>query len=113
MDEENRLIVCDWQNVSVGNPAGDLSFFLSRLCADSTTLDKDRLTALYCAEYADRNPAVNPEQYQSELEKAMLLSELNTSFLFWHQHLHGSADERVMGVFGKMAEARKALTQIF
>lgn len=113
MDEEKRLIICDWQNVSVGNPAGDLSFFLSRLGADGTALPKDQFIDLYCEKYAERLPDVNPKQYRTELEKAMLLAELNTSFLFWHQYLHGAAEDRVMRVFGKMAEAWQILSEIF
>lgn len=101
VDSSGNIKICDWQNVSDGDPAGDLSFFLSRLEADGINADEEEIVSAYCREYSlisgfapDRN----------EILRSMRLSNLNTSFLFWHRYLHGSTGKRVLEVYHKMLD---------
>lgn len=103
-DDENRLLVCDWQNCGIGEAGGDLAFFLSRLSADGVSLPQRPLMEHYCRLSGIAEPDL--------LEAQMRLADLNTAFLFWHQYLHGSAPERVSEIYGKMCSDMDFLTKL-
>lgn len=94
-DDDGKLIVCDWQGVGVGQPSGDISFFLSRLHADGVNVSRDKAIRVYCE-------SSNGGVTEQEIDLQMRLANLNTSFLFWYSYLHGSAEERVAGIFKRM-----------
>lgn len=104
LDDDNNLLVCDWQNCGLGEAGGDLAFFLSRLSADGITLPQRPLLESYCRKAGITEP--------HRLEAQMRLADLNTAFLFWHQYLHGSAPERVSEIFGKMCSDMDFLLQL-
>lgn len=100
-DDLGRIIVCDWQNCGVGDVTGDVSFLLSRLSADGYPLDAARALETYCrhASIPDAAP----------LDSQMRLANLNTTFLFWHEYLHGSPEDRVRQLFDHMVEDMRVL----
>lgn len=100
-DEKGRIIVCDWQNCGVGDVTGDISFLLSRLSADGYPLDAARALETYCRHAHIPNPA--------PLDSQMRLANLNTTFLFWHEYLHGNPEDRVRQLFDHMVEDLQVL----
>ena len=100
-DDAGRIIVCDWQNCSVGDVTGDISFLLSRLSADGHPLDTAQALETYCRHASIPDPA--------PLDSQMRLANLNTTFLFWHMYLHGSPEDRVRQLFDHMVEDLRVL----
>lgn len=100
-DDLGRIIVCDWQNCGVGDITGDISFLLSRLSADGYPLDAAQALETYCrhASIPDSAP----------LDSQMRLANLNTTFLFWHEYLHGSQEDQVRQLFDHMLEDLRVL----
>lgn len=96
-DECGNIIVCDWQGVNIGHVSGDISFLLSRLSGDGYGTDKEKAAELYCKHSDTDN---TPDEIISQ----MSLANLNTSFMFWHNYLYGSSEDRVRSVFDKMVE---------
>ena len=95
LDSDRHIVVCDWQSVAAGHPAGDLAFFISRLSDTGYTVDPDVWIAAYCR-HADAG--LN----EREIRAQMALANLNTTFRFWHYFLHGAEDARVKGIYDKM-----------
>jgi len=54
IDDSENIFVYDWQDAGVGDPAGDLSFFISRLGADGCQIDENKFIPLYCNAYNDQ-----------------------------------------------------------
>lgn len=99
MDENGEIVICDWQGVGEGTAAGDLSFFISRLSADGVQIDERKLLDYYTVSvYTLSGKQVS----QEELSAHMVASNTITSFLFWHEYLHGSSEERVREIYGHM-----------
>lgn len=96
-DEDGNIIVCDWQNVNIGHVASDISFFLGRLSADGYGISKEKAIQMYC-----RFSTADVEY--DEIAMQMSLANLNTSFIHWHNYLHGCSLERVRGVWKRMIE---------
>lgn len=101
MDDQRNIIVCDWQNCGVGDASGDISFLLSRLSADMQHVDAEMALALYCDSDSETKKILNQ----------MRLSNLNTSFLYWHEYLHGAPVERVANVFTNMTHDLRRLRE--
>lgn len=101
MNENGDILICDWQNVSVGGASGDISFLLSRLSADGITADAHSTLAFYAEAVCEltRKP-IDPEAVWSHMAAGNLI----TSFQFWHQYLHGSPVERVRRIYDAMRE---------
>lgn len=93
LDADGGIVVCDWQGVGSGPASGDISFLLSRLSADGVRIPRERAIELYC-----RQAGASAQ----EIAVQMSLANLNTSFMFWHEYLHGSAVGRVRSIFGQM-----------
>lgn len=104
-DEHENILVCDWQGVGLGHVSGDLSFLLSRLSADGYPVSKEKAIRTYC-KYSDTNIT------EEEIAIQMSLANLNTSFMFWHNYLHGSSQERVHDIFDQMVEDMNVLSSI-
>ncbi len=99
-DDDENLILCDWQGVKVGGPTEDLSFFLSRLGADGVSIDEDE----FLNAYADAYKNISGEKLEIlEIKKYMWASRIITTFLYWHFFLHGSDADRVKEVYDKMS----------
>lgn len=97
VDAEDNIIVCDWQNVGIEHPAGDIAFLLSRLAADGVEVDRAEAVDMYCRHAQSDITA-------AEIEAQMRLANLNTSFVFWHHYLHGAAEAAARGIFSRMIE---------
>lgn len=106
-DENGRLFICDWQNAGIGHPAGDLSFFLSRLSADGVELDEDIFIAAYGQASRKKGYAAD----ERVLKQALLSSRIQVSFAFWHQYLHGAPVKRVQTIFSQMTADMQWLLQ--
>ena len=100
-DPLGRIIVCDWQNCGVGDVTGDISFLLSRLSADGYPLSTAHALETYCRHASIPDPA--------PLDSQMRLANLNTTFLFWHEYLHGSPEGRVRQLYDHMVEDLQVL----
>ena len=96
-DCQGNIIVCDWQNVNIGHVSGDIAFFLSRLSADGVEISKEKAIQMYCGL---STAGITDE----EIAAQMSLSNLNTSFIHWHNYLHGCSVDRVRGIWEKMME---------
>lgn len=107
VDESGRLFICDWQNAGIGRPAGDLSFFLSRLSADGFELDEDICIAAYGRASRKKGYAAD----EKGLKQALLSSRIQVSFAFWHQYLHGAPVKRVQTIFSQMTADMQWLLQ--
>lgn len=92
-DDHDNPIFCDFQSCGIGDGCGDLSFFLSRLSADGALIDHEDIVQIY-SRYSGLSVR--------EIHNRMALSNFNTSFLFWHQYLHGSDITRVRKIFDAM-----------
>ena len=108
-DTEGKIMVLDWQNCGAGHVSGDISFFLSRLSSDGYGIDTQEVIEMYCKSADKRGRSMQPK----EIEMQMCLANLNISFRFWHQYLHGSTTERVAGIYEKMLADAKTLIEQF
>ena len=105
VDDEGKIIVCDWQNVNSGHVSGDISFFLSRLSADGLEISKEKAVQMYCR-------FSTADIIHDEISMQMSLANLNTSFIHWHNYLRGCSIERVRGIWDKMIEDAEYLYSV-
>ena len=103
LDEQGNLLICDWQGVSVGAASGDLSFLFSRLGADGIHLDEKQAVHFYAQEIKRISGKTLDEE---KIFRYMDAADVLTSFVFWHEYLHGNDVERVRGIYGKMTGLR-------
>lgn len=99
VNECGNILICDWQSVGLGGASGDLSFFMSRLRSDGIRLDQQFFLKCYAdamREVADI--AVDTLSIAGHIAAANVI----TSFIFWHQFLHGAETERVRDIYEKM-----------
>ena len=97
--DDERICVCDWQNVNVGGASEDLSFFMSRLGADGIELDSDKMLDMYATAAKETSgKTINPEIVKRHIAAANVI----TTFEFWHEFLHGNPEDRVKGIFDKL-----------
>lgn len=101
-DETGNILLCDWQSVNFGGASGDLSFFVSRLGGDGVQFNAITLLDAYVKAILELSgKRIEPQ----DMINHMNASNVITSFVFWHQYLHGSSAERVREIYGKMTEA--------
>ena len=105
--QEKKVLACDWQSAGMGDPAGDLSFFASRMEADGFPVRWEQLLKGYCRSCQ----RLGISRDKASLEARMRLNRLNTALAFWHQYLHGSSRERVERVYTRLAEDTAWLMQ--
>ena len=98
-DENGNILLCDWQGVNFGGATGDLSFFLSRLGGDGIRLDVTVLLDSYVNAIREFS---GKQIKQQDIIWHMSAANVITSFIFWHQYLHGNGEERVRDIYGKM-----------
>lgn len=100
-DENGNILLCDWQGVDLGGASGDLSFFLSRLGGDGIHID----AAAFLDHYVDAVRKISGKQIRrQDIIRHMNAANVITSFLFWHQYLHGNSEERVGDIYSKMTK---------
>ena len=103
-DEHGNILLCDWQSVNLGGASGDLSFFLSRLGGDGIRIN----AAVFLDYYVNEVWKLSGKQIQrQDIIRHMNAANVITSFLFWHQYLHGSSEERVREIYSKMIKDYK------
>lgn len=99
MDNQGRIIICDWQGVKAGAASGDLSFFFGRLRGDGIQMKEQEVVEAYGREIRRLSgKRVTWEEICGHIRAANVI----TSFTCWHQYLHGSDEGRVKEIFGKM-----------
>lgn len=99
MDNQGRIIICDWQGVEAGAASGDLSFFFGRLRGDGIQMKEQEVVEAYGREIRRLSgKMVTWEEICGHIRAANVI----TSFTCWHQYLHGSDEGRVKEIFGKM-----------
>ena len=104
--DDEKICVCDWQNVGVGGASEDLSFFMSRLGADGIEISLEKMLNLYSnAVKKTSGKFIDPEL----VKRHIAASNVITTFEFWHEFLHGNAGDRVKGIFEKMLDDYQAL----
>ena len=100
-DGNGNILLCDWQGVNLGGASGDLSFFLSRLGGDGIRLDAEGFLDSYVNAIRELSgKQINPQDITLHMNAANVI----TSFVFWHEYLHGSSEERVRDIYGKMTK---------
>lgn len=100
MDDQGRIIICDWQGVGVGAASGDLSFFLGRLRGEGIQLKEQEILDIYGQEMRQiSGKKITGEELYRHIQAANVI----TSFTCWYQYLQGSSEERVREIYGKMA----------
>ena len=73
---------------------------MSRLGADGVVFDSDFILESYADAIKDiKGVSIDI----NAIKKHMAAANVITSFEFWHEFLHGNDEERVRGVFDKMA----------
>ena len=98
-DEGGNILICDWQSVGLGGASGDLSFFMSRLGSDGIRLDQQFFLKCYSDAIREvTGTAVDTGSIAGHIAAANVI----TSFIFWHQFLHGAETERVRDIYEKM-----------
>lgn len=100
-DENGDIRICDWQSVGIGGAYSDLSFFMSRLESDCVSFDP--MLFLNCYVDAIRDISGYSVDIQS-LAGHIAAANVITSFVFWHQFLHGAETERVQNIYKKMTD---------
>lgn len=100
-NDEEEIVICDWQSVSIGDPSDDLSFFLSRFNADGFNISERVLIDLYSKAVYD---LYGKEIDSDVICNHMAANTLITTFLYWHEYLHGASEERVRTVYEKMVQ---------
>ena len=98
-DENGNILLCDWQGVNLGGASGDLSFFLSRLGGDGVRLDATVLLDSYTNAIRELS---GKQIERQDIIRHMNAANVITSFIFWHEYLHGSSEERVRDIYGEM-----------
>lgn len=99
MDNQGRIIICDWQGVEAGAASGDLSFFFGRLRGDGIQIKEQEVVEAYGREIRRLSgKRVTWEEICGHIRAANVI----TSFTCWHQYLHGSDEGRVRDIFEKM-----------
>ncbi|MCI8632112.1 MAG: phosphotransferase [Lachnospiraceae bacterium] len=99
MDNEGRILICDWQGVEAGTASGDLSFFFGRLRGDGIQLKEQEVVESYGREIRRLSgKRVTWEEMDGHIRAANVI----TSFTCWHAYLHGSGEERVREIYEKM-----------
>lgn len=99
VDNEDRIIICDWQGVEAGAASGDLSFFFGRLRGDGIQLKEPEFVEAYGREI--RRLSGNRVTWE-EIDGHIRAANVITSFTCWHEYLHGSSEERVKEIYEKM-----------
>ena len=99
MDNEGRIIICDWQGVEAGAASGDLSFFFGRLRGDGIQLKEQEIVEAYGREIRRLSgKKITWEEIDGHIRAANVI----TSFIYWHEYLYGSSEEKVKEIYGKM-----------
>ena len=62
--------------------------------------------------YCESARMVGLEVEPKVIRQQMCLTNLNTSFRYWHQYLHGSSEERVRDIYEKMVADAKELAGV-
>lgn len=98
-DENGNILICDWQGVGLGGASGDLSFFLSRLSGDGIRID----SVAFLDSYVNAVRELSGKRIrQEDIMRHMDAANVITSFVFWHEYLHGSSEKRVRDIYGRM-----------
>lgn len=107
--DDDEVVICDWQSVSTGDISNDLSFFLSRLNVDGIMLNEKVVIELYSKAVKELNGNIVDSAH---IYHHMHASNLLTSFLFWHQYLHGASEGRVREIYDKMVQSISILINV-
>lgn len=99
MDNQGKIIICDWQGVEAGAVSGDLSFFFGRLRGDGIQMKEQKVVEAYGREI--RRLSGKRVRWE-EICGHIRASNVITSFTCWHQYLHGSSEGKVREIFEKM-----------
>lgn len=102
VEEDGSLRICDWQGVCVGSAVGDLGFFVERLQAEGMSVEENPLFGFYIEEVCG---LTGKRLDIGKMKKHRSAANLITSFVFWHQYLHGSEAERVGRIYTKMLKS--------
>lgn len=100
--DDERLVVCDWQNINMGKGAGDIAFFISRAKSAGIDINTAQLIDYYCK----RLSCYTGERINSsEIYQVINASTVFTSFLFWPNYLKNAPSDKVFTIYNEMAAA--------
>ncbi|GKX65158.1 phosphotransferase family protein [Inconstantimicrobium mannanitabidum] len=102
IDDEENIVICDWQSVSTGDVSNDLAFFLSRLNVDRFVISERVVIDQYLkAVYELYGKILDSKAIYSHMSASTLI----TSFVFWHEYLHGASEEMVGKIYEKIVQS--------
>lgn len=108
-DDDGEVVICDWQCVTIGQSSEDLGFFLSRFNSDGFDMDEKTVIDSYIkAVYDMFGKRMDSDAFYCHMSAGTLI----TSFLYWHEYLHGNAEERVGKVYRKMGQIMSHIRMI-
>lgn len=108
INDEKDLILCDWQNSHIGNPAYDLALFISRLNADNIKFNEDLLIKKYIYYTEEFGNTINEE----DIINYMSYSNLKISFTIWYYYLNNNTVDRVHKIYDRMIIDMEKLLKI-
>lgn len=82
MDNQGRIIICDWQGVEAGAESGDLSFFFGRLRGDGIQMKEREAVKAYGREIRRLS---GKRVTWEEMDGHIRASNVITSFTCWHE----------------------------
>jgi len=100
-----RLLICDWQGVSVARGISDVAFFVSRGSAIGLKIYKDALIKEYheaICKYTGQKVMLD------DLFRVCASFEFSVAFKFWAEHLQHSSIEQIMGIYDPMVKNFKS-----
>ena len=101
INEDDRLLICDWQGICISGESSDISFFMSRLGADGIGIDEH----LFIKSYSEAIQEITGRIVNADnILRHIAASNIITTFEFWHDFLHGNDEDRVKGIYDKMIE---------
>ena len=100
------LVLCDWQNISIGKGIGDISFFLSRSKDFDIEIDEDALISFYCERLSHYTEKTIEKADMYRIKNA---STVLASFIYWGFYLAGTDGERVANIYNEMAKSYLSL----
>lgn len=98
-EKDEKLLLIDWQAVTIGKGASDLSFFMSRGKDYGLNIDELEFVSLYC-ERLEHFKGIQVDK--STILKHIHASNVFVSFMYWPNYLADASSERVTRIFNDM-----------
>jgi len=106
LDENNDIIITDWQNYQLGSMA-EVSFFISIGYDWGIDIKEEAIKKRYCEKlsfYTNKHVSI------TDLDMECDMSTVFVTYLYWANYLKDSGMDRVKSIFNKMLTAYERLS---